>query len=100
MDGSHIFPRRMRQAEGKRPPRSRDGGRLPRWPWVGRSGRASKRLVIGLALALVVGVVVAVVAARTGAGKSQTSRRLVSLLGQAGLQVVVVRHPMPYGDLA
>ncbi|HHY94325.1 MAG TPA: GTPase [Firmicutes bacterium] len=44
--------------------------------------------------------VVAVVAARTGAGKSQTSRRLVSLLGQAGLQVVVVRHPMPYGDLA
>jgi predicted GTPase len=44
--------------------------------------------------------VVAVCAVRTGAGKSQTSRRLVQLLGQLGMRVVVVRHPMPYGDLS
>ncbi len=44
--------------------------------------------------------VVAVCAVRTGAGKSQTSRRVGGLLEQAGLKVVVVRHPMPYGDLA
>ena len=43
--------------------------------------------------------VVAVCAARTGCGKSQTSRRIASLLGDAGLSVVLVRHPMPYGDL-
>ena len=44
--------------------------------------------------------VVAVCAVRTGAGKSQTSRRIVRLLRDAGLRVVVVRHPMPYGDLS
>lgn len=44
--------------------------------------------------------VVAVCAVRTGAGKSQTSRRIVQLLRQSGLRVVVVRHPMPYGDLS
>jgi predicted GTPase len=44
--------------------------------------------------------VVAVGAVRTGAGKSQTSRRIVQLLRHAGLRVVVVRHPMPYGDLS
>lgn len=43
--------------------------------------------------------VVAVCAARTGAGKSQTSRRVAELLTAAGKKVVVVRHPMPYGDL-
>jgi len=43
--------------------------------------------------------VLAVVAARTGSGKSQTSRKLVRLLREAGWRVVVVRHPMPYGDL-
>lgn len=43
--------------------------------------------------------VVAVCAARTGAGKSQTSRRVAELLTAAGKRVVVVRHPMPYGDL-
>ena len=43
--------------------------------------------------------VVAVCAARTGAGKSQTSRRIAELLTAAGKKVVVVRHPMPYGDL-
>jgi predicted GTPase len=43
--------------------------------------------------------VVAVCAVRTGAGKSQTTRRVGALLAEAGLKVVVVRHPMPYGDL-
>ncbi|MGZ4127487.1 MAG: cyclic 2,3-diphosphoglycerate synthase [Actinomycetota bacterium] len=43
--------------------------------------------------------VVAVCAARTGAGKSQTTRRVVRVLKGAGQNVVVVRHPMPYGDL-
>lgn len=44
--------------------------------------------------------VVAVVAARTGCGKSQTSRKVAQLLIAQGLRVVVLRHPMPYGDLA
>jgi predicted GTPase len=44
--------------------------------------------------------VVAVCAARTGAGKSQTSRRIASILRAQGKRVVAVRHPMPYGDLA
>ncbi|MBI4729414.1 MAG: GTPase [Acidobacteria bacterium] len=43
--------------------------------------------------------VVAVCASRTGAGKSQTTRRVVRALREAGRAVVVVRHPMPYGDL-
>lgn len=43
--------------------------------------------------------VVAVCAARTGAGKSQTSRRVVQLLRELGEFPIVVRHPMPYGDL-
>jgi predicted GTPase len=44
--------------------------------------------------------VVAVCASRTGAGKSPTSRAVVRLLRAAGLQVAVLRHPMPYGDLS
>jgi len=43
--------------------------------------------------------VIAVVAARTGCGKSQTSRALAHLLVRAGLRPVLVRHPMPYGHL-
>jgi predicted GTPase len=43
--------------------------------------------------------VVATGATRTGAGKSQSTRYLAALLEQQGLRVVVVRHPMPYGDL-
>ena len=43
--------------------------------------------------------VVAVCAVRTGSGKSQTSRRIGRILLDAGLRVVLVRHPMPYGDL-
>ena len=44
--------------------------------------------------------VVAVTAVRTGSGKSQTTRAVVEALGRLGKRVVVVRHPMPYGDLA
>ncbi|NLJ41526.1 MAG: GTPase [Clostridiales bacterium] len=44
--------------------------------------------------------VIAVCAARTGCGKSQTSRKVVDLLSSHGLRVVAIRHPMPYGDLA
>jgi predicted GTPase len=44
--------------------------------------------------------VVSVGAVRTGAGKSQTSRRIIEILMDMGLKVVAIRHPMPYGDLA
>lgn len=44
--------------------------------------------------------VLAVGATRTGAGKSQTTRFLAALLAERGITPVVVRHPMPYGDLA
>ncbi|MDA0352722.1 MAG: cyclic 2,3-diphosphoglycerate synthase [Chloroflexi bacterium] len=44
--------------------------------------------------------VIAVCAARTGAGKSQISRWLGRRLRERGLRVAVLRHPMPYGDLA
>jgi predicted GTPase len=43
--------------------------------------------------------VVAVCAARTGCGKSQTSRYVAAEIEARGLRVAVVRHPMPYGDL-
>ncbi|GMU96930.1 cyclic 2,3-diphosphoglycerate synthase [Ignavibacterium album] len=43
--------------------------------------------------------VVAVLAVRTGCGKSQTSRKIVEVLTKAGKKVVAIRHPMPYGDL-
>jgi predicted GTPase len=43
--------------------------------------------------------VVSVCAVRTGAGKSQTSRRVSDILREMGKKVVVIRHPMPYGDL-
>ena len=44
--------------------------------------------------------VVSVTAVRTGSGKSQTTRRVVEVLQDRGRKdVVVIRHPMPYGDL-
>jgi len=43
--------------------------------------------------------VVSIGAVRTGSGKSQTTRRVADILKEMGKQVVVVRHPMPYGDL-
>ena len=43
--------------------------------------------------------VVAVLAVRTGCGKSQTSRKIVEVLTKAGKKVAAIRHPMPYGNL-
>lgn len=43
--------------------------------------------------------VVAICAVRTGAGKSQTTRRVQQIFRDAGKRAVAIRHPMPYGDL-
>lgn len=43
--------------------------------------------------------VISICAVRTGSGKSQTTRRVVSIVKEMGLKPVVIRHPMPYGDL-
>ncbi|HWC31736.1 MAG TPA: cyclic 2,3-diphosphoglycerate synthase [Actinomycetota bacterium] len=43
--------------------------------------------------------VVAICAVRTGSGKSQTTRAVIRALRAMGRSPVVVRHPMPYGDL-
>lgn len=43
--------------------------------------------------------VIAVTASRTGAGKSTVSRYVARILRELGVRYVVVRHPMPYGDL-
>lgn len=44
--------------------------------------------------------VIAVCAVRTGSGKSPLTKRLTKILKEKGKKFVVVRHPMPYGDLA
>jgi predicted GTPase len=44
--------------------------------------------------------VIAVSAARTGSGKSQTARYISRYLKDRGVRVAIIRHPMPYGDLA
>ena len=43
--------------------------------------------------------VVSIGAVRTGAGKSQTTRRVADVLRGLGYKVAAVRHPMPYGNL-
>jgi predicted GTPase len=43
---------------------------------------------------------ISVCAVRTGSGKSQTTRHVCDVLQEMEKQVVVIRHPMPYGDLA
>ena len=43
--------------------------------------------------------VIAVCAVRTGSGKSQTSREIGRILCEGGLDVALLRHPMPYHDL-
>lgn len=42
---------------------------------------------------------ISVTAVRTGAGKSQTTRKVLEVLENNGLRAVAIRHPMPYGDL-
>lgn len=44
--------------------------------------------------------VIAVCAVRTGSGKSPASRRICEIIKGMGKKVVVIRHPMPYGDLS
>lgn len=43
--------------------------------------------------------VVSIGAVRTGAGKSQTTRRVAEVLKSLGYRVAAIRHPMPYGNL-
>jgi len=43
--------------------------------------------------------VISVCAVRTGSGKSQTTRKVAEILKKLGKKTVVIRHPMPYGDL-
>ncbi len=43
--------------------------------------------------------VISICAARTGSGKSQTTRRVAEILKELNKKTVVIRHPMPYGDL-
>ena len=43
--------------------------------------------------------VVSIGAVRTGAGNSQTTRRVSKILRGMGYKVAAIRHPMPYGDL-
>ncbi len=44
--------------------------------------------------------VISVCAVRTGCGKSGVTRYLCGVLRELGINPVIVRHPMPYGDLA
>lgn len=44
--------------------------------------------------------VIAITATRTGSGKSQVSRYIGDLLKSLGFKPIVIRHPMPYGQLA
>ncbi|MGB9599212.1 MAG: cyclic 2,3-diphosphoglycerate synthase [Myxococcota bacterium] len=43
--------------------------------------------------------VISICAVRTGCGKSQTTRKVATILQELGKKVTVIRHPMPYGDL-
>ena len=43
--------------------------------------------------------VISVCAVRTGVGKSQTTRKVAKIIQEMGKKLVVIRHPMPYGDL-
>ena len=43
--------------------------------------------------------ILSVCAVRTGCGKSQTTREVCRIIRKQNKKVVVIRHPMPYGDL-
>jgi len=43
--------------------------------------------------------VISICAVRTGAGKSTVARKVSSILREKGCKVVIIRHPMPYGNL-
>ena len=59
--------------------------------WLLGTGRTQLKSVVP---------VISVCAVRTGCGKSPVSRLVASELRRLGRRPVVVRHPMPYGDLA
>lgn len=44
--------------------------------------------------------VIAIVATRTGAGKTTVSKAVAEIVRKTGKKVVVIRHPMPYGQLS
>lgn len=44
--------------------------------------------------------VISVCAVRTGCGKSQASRAVYRIVSGMGKRAILVRHPMPYGDLS
>jgi len=44
--------------------------------------------------------VISICAVRTGSGKSQTTREVARILQERGKRIAIIRHPMPYGDLA
>lgn len=69
---------------------------LPRAPW-----RAVPIFVLPERSFLTsVRPVISVCAVRTGCGKDSVIRRIAALLREHNLRPVVVRHPMPYGDLS
>jgi len=43
--------------------------------------------------------VISICAVRTGCGKSPTTKYIAEKLREQGLRVIIIRHPMPYGDL-
>ncbi|MCK4453030.1 GTPase [candidate division WOR-3 bacterium] len=43
--------------------------------------------------------VISICASRTGAGKSQTTRKVCDVLHSLGVKFSIIRHPMPYGNL-
>ena len=59
-------------------------------------------MLLGLARTMLAASVpvIAISAVRTGCGKSQTARWVARRLRERGLRIAVIRHPMPYGDLA
>lgn len=59
-------------------------------------------VLMGLNATLVKSVrpVISTGAVRTGSGKSQTTRQIAAIVKDMGLRLAVIRHPMPYGDLA
>ena len=59
--------------------------------WLLGTGRTQLKSVVPI---------ISVCAVRTGCGKSPVSRLVASELRRQGRRVVVIRHPMPYGNLA
>ena len=72
---------------------------MERGSLVNTAGAAFKMLGAAQTMLTSTKPVISVCAVRTGAGKSQTTRRIATLLRSAGRKVAAIRHPMPYGNL-